>query len=95
MLSVTGLTKTFGEYPVLRDVDLRVDPGEAVAIVGPNGSGKTTLLRCIVGLDRLSAGTIQLYGEPLREYDTSARSASSPQSVGPRPAGRSTIRRLP
>ena len=49
---------------VLRDVALRVDPGEFVAIAGPNGGGKTTLLRLLVGLERPAAGTVRVFGEP-------------------------------
>jgi zinc transport system ATP-binding protein len=49
---------------VLRDVSLRVEPGEFLAIAGPNGGGKTTLLRILVGLERPASGTVRLFGEP-------------------------------
>jgi ABC-2 type transport system ATP-binding protein len=73
LLSVTGLCQNFSGVPVLTGVDLRVGPGEAVAVVGPNGSGKTTLLRCVTGADRPSAGSVQLCGRPLRERDPEVR----------------------
>jgi zinc transport system ATP-binding protein len=52
--------------PVLRDVDLEIDAGELVAIAGPNGGGKTTLVRLIVGLERPTAGRVELFGDPVR-----------------------------
>jgi ABC-type multidrug transport system ATPase subunit len=73
ILSVRGLTRSFGSRTVLADIDLTIGPGEAVAITGPNGSGKTTLLRCISGLDRPTAGTIEVDGLPLREHDPEVR----------------------
>jgi zinc transport system ATP-binding protein len=50
--------------PVLRDVDLAVEPGEFVAIAGPNGGGKTTLLRIMLGLEQPRTGSVSLLGEP-------------------------------
>jgi zinc transport system ATP-binding protein len=50
--------------PVLRDVNLRIAPGEFVAIAGPNGGGKTTLMRIVLGLERPTAGRALLFGEP-------------------------------
>jgi ABC-2 type transport system ATP-binding protein len=73
ILAVRELTRSYGQRVVLADVDLAIDPGEAVAVTGPNGSGKTTLLRCITGLDRPTAGSIEVGGVPLREHDPDAR----------------------
>ena len=50
MLRIEGLKKQFGNSEVLKGIDLEVNSGEVVVIVGPSGGGKTTLLRCINGL---------------------------------------------
>ena len=47
MLTVNNVTKKFGDTQVLKGVDLSVDKGDVIAIIGPSGGGKTTLLRCI------------------------------------------------
>jgi zinc transport system ATP-binding protein len=57
-----------GGQRVLAAVDLAVDEGELVAIAGPNGGGKTTLLRIVLGLERPSAGTALLCGEPAERF---------------------------
>ncbi len=62
MLVVKDLDVFHGRIQALRGVDLRVDHGELVTIVGPNGSGKTTLLRALAGLQPARAGTIELDG---------------------------------
>ena len=67
-LSALSFAFDRGADPVLRDVDLRVEPGEFVAIAGPNGGGKTTLLRVILGLESPSAGHALLYGEPAARF---------------------------
>ena len=54
--------------PVLRDIDLAVEPGELVAIAGPNGGGKTTLVRVALGLERPTAGAARLFGEPAHRF---------------------------
>jgi ABC-2 type transport system ATP-binding protein len=67
LLTVRGITRTFGERTILSGVDLDVRAGEAVGVVGPNGSGKSTLLRCIVGADEADAGESTLAGNVLDE----------------------------
>jgi len=65
-LQVSGLSFSYPDQPdVLRDVDLRVQPGERVGFVGPNGAGKTTLFLVVCGVLKPDAGDITLYGEPL------------------------------
>ena len=58
MLKVRGLTKTYGDTAVFRNVTLDIGPGEFVAIVGESGVGKSTLLNCMAGLDRWNAGSV-------------------------------------
>ncbi len=65
MLELTGVTAGYGQFTALWDVTLRVDSGEAVAVVGPNGSGKTTLLRVISGLIAPRAGQFVFDGAAL------------------------------
>lgn len=57
-----------GEPEVLRGVDLRVEPGETLAIIGPSGGGKTTLLKIMLGLHEASSGEMLVDGEPLARY---------------------------
>jgi polar amino acid transport system ATP-binding protein len=65
ILTITGLTKTFGVHAVLRGVDLKVFPADVISIIGASGSGKTTLLRCVDLLEEFDAGEINLDGEAL------------------------------
>lgn len=65
MIKITGLTKKFGRYQVLKSLDLTIDTGKVTAIVGPNGSGKTTLIKIILGLVKPSGGKIEVDGEDI------------------------------
>ena len=51
IVSVEGLTKTFGKFKAVDDVDFAIEPGEIVGLVGPNGAGKTTTIHMMLGLD--------------------------------------------
>ena len=65
MIEIRGLKKAFAATPVLRGVDLHVDDGEVLALIGRSGCGKTTLLRCINFLEDYDEGEIRLDGHPL------------------------------
>lgn len=68
LVTAEGVDVFLGGLPILRDINLHVHAGEAVAIVGPNGSGKTTLLRTLAALTPFQQGSIELFGTPLRRF---------------------------
>jgi branched-chain amino acid transport system ATP-binding protein len=65
VLQATGVTAGYGGDPVIRAVTVRADPGQVVSLVGANGSGKSTLLKSMVGVVRVSAGTITIGEEDM------------------------------
>ncbi len=69
VVRLTGLSATYRDRQVLRDVDLRIEPGERVALIGPNGAGKSTLLRVASGLLAPVTGTAELGGRPVADLD--------------------------
>lgn len=68
MLEAQGLSFSIAGFSLLRDIDLRVEPGKVTAIIGPNGAGKTSLLRLLTGEQRPTAGNIALSGQPLGDW---------------------------
>ncbi len=65
IVRIRDLSKRFGDNEVLKGIDLDVQPGEVVAIIGKSGSGKSTLLRCINGLESFERGDLSVDGQPL------------------------------
>ena len=72
-LTVTDLSKKYGEYYALSPVSFSLQAGEVTALGGPNGSGKTTLLTCIAGLIRFSSGSVKTSGFDLFEDEVEFR----------------------
>ena len=62
LLRVSGLRKHFGNQEILKGIDLTVNPGDRIAILGASGSGKSTLLRCLNFMETPTQGQIQLSG---------------------------------
>ena len=65
MLKLEGVCKRFGRLEVLRGVDLELERGEVVCVIGPSGSGKSTLLRCVNLLEPPEEGRILLEGQEI------------------------------
>ncbi|HEY5949744.1 MAG TPA: sulfate ABC transporter ATP-binding protein [Kofleriaceae bacterium] len=72
-IAVRSLTKRFGSFTALDNVSLDVDGGSLVALLGPSGSGKTTLLRCLSGLERPDAGSLEIDGHDLASQSARQR----------------------
>ena len=70
LLAVKGLAKRFGANAVLRGIDLAVEPGERIAILGASGSGKSTLLRCLNFMEMPDAGTVTLDGRTVGRHES-------------------------
>ena len=73
--------KSFGGTPVLKDISLKVQPGEVVAVIGPSGGGKSTLLRCMTLLETLDAGRLAYGDLVVAESDGAGAAAYAPKAV--------------
>jgi len=73
LITITDVRKRFGENEVLKGIDLDVEAGEVIAIIGKSGSGKSTLLRCINGLETINSGSITVAGAQLLADDLHLR----------------------
>ncbi|TNV70333.1 ABC transporter ATP-binding protein [Trichococcus shcherbakoviae] len=86
MITMTNVTKTYKtgdvETYALKDVNLTIEEGEFVVILGPSGSGKSTLLNVISGLDTVTSGEITFKGEPLTNLDEEEMTAFRRKHLG-------------
>jgi putative ABC transport system ATP-binding protein len=82
ILKATGLTKNYGDLPVVKGVSLDLLPGEFVSLVGRSGSGKTTLLALLSGLERVDAGQVVLDGVDITAASEDALALLRRRSVG-------------
>lgn len=82
MINLEGITKSFGSLQVLKGIDLTIDEGEVVSIVGPSGAGKTTLLQIMGTLDSPDTGRIILNGTEVNQLNGKQLSAFRNQEIG-------------
>lgn len=75
IIEVKGLKKSFGDNEVLKGIDLRVEQGEVVCIIGPSGSGKSTLLRCLNRLEEINGGSVVVKDTDISKADVNINKA--------------------
>ena len=67
MIYVKGLSKSYGDNQVIKNIDMHIAPGEKVVIIGPSGSGKSTFLRCLNLLEQPTSGSIVFDGQEITD----------------------------
>jgi len=82
MITAEGITKSFGTLKVLKGIDLHVDKGEIISIVGASGAGKTTLLQIIGTLDKADSGTVSINGQKLNSLRDTQLSDFRNKNIG-------------
>ena len=82
MIDIKGITKSFGSLQVLKGIDLHINKGEVVSIVGPSGAGKTTLLQIMGTLDRADSGSVVIDGVDVGTLNTKKLSDFRNQHIG-------------
>lgn len=81
IVDITALRKSYGSNEVLKGIDLKVQRGEVIAIIGKSGSGKSTLLRCVNGLEEFQEGALSVNGKKLL-HDSPTAMRELRQQVG-------------
>ncbi|WP_456293038.1 amino acid ABC transporter ATP-binding protein [Pseudomonas sp. AK106] len=81
LLSIEGLHKSYGPVEVLKGVDLKMNKGNVVTLIGSSGSGKTTLLRCVNLLEEFQGGHIRLEGQDIGYSDVSGKRVRHPEKL--------------
>ncbi|SFB69881.1 zinc transport system ATP-binding protein [Nocardioides terrae] len=81
-IALSGGVVAIGGRPILRGINLTVEAGEFVALMGANGSGKSTLVRALTGLRPLAGGRLELFGTPFDEFEDWRRIGFVPQRTG-------------
>ena len=82
MIRAKGITKSFGALQVLKGIDLEINKGEVVSIVGPSGAGKTTLLQILGTLDSPDSGTLLINGTDVQQLSERRLSAFRNKNIG-------------
>jgi putative ABC transport system ATP-binding protein len=86
IIQLSGLNKNYltesGEYPALKDVDLRVKGGEFLAVVGKSGAGKSTMVNMITGIDDPTSGEIFVYGSPVHQMNEDQKAGWRGRNLG-------------
>lgn len=77
MIKIENLYKYFGDLEVLKGINLQIEKGEIISIIGSSGSGKSTLLRCLVGLEQNNGGEIYIEGKKAKAEDIASEYAGS------------------
>lgn len=91
VLEVSGLWASYGATPILQGVDMTINKGEIVGLIGRNGVGKTTTMRCLIGLLRATSGWMRLNGEDVTALSADALARAG---IGYIPQGREVFPRM-
>ena len=82
MIEVINLKKSFGNMEVLKGIDITINKGDIVAVLGPSGSGKSTFLRCLNLLETPTSGEVLYHGKTLPEPKVNASRPTGPMWTG-------------